>query len=447
MLNHIPALLLAAAAVLSAAEPRVIFHEDFSRAATGGLPEGWQFWSPRPTMQLATAARPGAFRMAGNGNPHAKGRLWRTLAGFEPGAWYRFEARYAADKVPNPANAALAVVQLAGNQSTHVLTIDQRSGGNIRAALVLQMPAKAGSSLEMHLFAGFIPQGSIEWQEVKVSHLAGYAPPSRPVRLAVIDSQPPRKGPAEASARHYAAEIDRACAGSPRTDLVLLPENFNKSKVEPEAPVTMDSEYMRIVREAARRNKVYLAGSLFEERDGVAFNAGFVIDRQGQPAGYYRKSHLTIGEMLFSQISRGDDLNVIRTDFGVIGLSVCFDFHFPESARLLALQGAELLLVPMASDGRLKEDGMQRGAEHAGKTYVLENRIPVVFAATLGSTVQPSLIIDQNGVVLARSNSENHIIRANLDLAAKSLRWSGNDFRSIHQAGRRPELYRRLGPE
>ena len=114
---------------------------------------------------------------------------------------------------------------------------------------------------------------------------------------------------------------------------------------------------------------------------------------------------------------------------------------------MLAVKGAELVLVPMASDGRLKEDGMQRGAEISGKSFVMENRIPVIFAATLGSTVQPSLIIDQNAVVLARSTSEKHMIHATLDLAAKALRWSGDDFGGIHRVGRRPEMYGPLGLE
>ncbi len=72
----------------------------------------------------------------------------------------------------------------------------------------------------------------MEWREVKVTRVAGYKPPSRPVRVAVVDS-----------------------AGAAKTDLVLLPENFNKSKVTPQEPVSFDSAYMRTVREAARRNR------------------------------------------------------------------------------------------------------------------------------------------------------------------------------------------------
>ena len=201
---------------------------------------------------------------------------------------------------------------------------------------------------------------------------------------------------------------------------------------------------MSLLRDAARRNRVYVTGSIQEEREGAVFNTAVLIDREGGLAGYYRKSHLTVGEMVFSNLSRGDEVKLFETDFGKIGVLVCFDFHFPEVARMLALRGAELLLVPMASDGRLLDDGGHRGAEHSGKAFVVENRIPVAFAATLGSTRQPSLIIDQHGKIVARSTSERHINEATLDLAADEIQWSGDGFRAVYKVGRRPGMYREL---
>jgi hypothetical protein len=81
----------------------------------------------------------------------------------------------------------------------------------------------------------------------------------------------------------------------------------------------------------------------------------------------------------------------------------------------------------------------------AGALAAAEARDVILYKATLASTVQPSLIIDQNAVVLARSSSEKHIVQATLDLAAKARRWSGDDFSGIHRVGRRPEMYGALG--
>lgn len=439
-MKALPAVLFAAAAFGQAP----LFHETFSHPQPNGVPRGWEFWSPRPTMTPAISGHPGGFRMAGNGREQAKGRIWRTITGFRTGQWYRFEVRYTLANVPNPENTVLAVVEMAGSQNLRVLTIEERSGNRVRAGLTMQVPEKAGNSLRFHLFAGYIPKGWVEWSEVTVRHVPGYAPKPRPVRLAVVDGRPPKPGTAMDSARFYSGEIDKACGGA-RTDIVLLPENFNKSNVEPAAPVAMNSAYMRLIREAARRNRTYLAGSLYEDHDGIPFNAGFLIDRQGNLAGYYRKSHLTIGERIFSDIGRGDEVTVFKTDFGVIGLEVCFDFHFPEVARMLALKGAELVLVPMAADDRHREGNVARSAEYTGKAFVIDNRIPVVFAATLASDRQPSLIIDQFASVLARSDSSHHIIAADLDLAAVPVRWSGDSFHSIDIVGRRAEMYRDLG--
>jgi predicted amidohydrolase len=421
-----------------------IFREDFTGPLKGGVPQGWDFWSPSRQMQLSTSSRRGGFTMSGAGNSQAKGRLWRAISGFRAGEWYRFTVRTRVERIADPRNTVLAVIELAGSQNWHVLMPESAGPQEMRLGFTLQFPNLPTPELKLHLFAGFIPDGSVEWRDVSIERLDGYVRPKRPVRLAVVDSKPAKPGSPEAGAAHYAAEIDRACRGA-KTDLVLLPENFNKSNVTPADPWSLDSPLMATIRAAARRNRVYVAGSLFQDDHGIAFNTGFLIDREGRIAGTYRKSHLTVGEMLFATIGRGDELPVFNADFGKIGLAVCYDFHFPEVARLLALRGAELVLVPMAADDRLREDGTAASAEHSGKAFVLENRIPVAFAATLGRTVQPSLIIDQHAKVRARSSDEEHIIAADLDLADPALRWSGDEWRYKYTVGRRPELYRALG--
>ncbi len=94
---------------------------------------------------------------------------------------------------------------------------------------------------------------------------------------------------------------------------------------------------------------------------------------------------------------------------------VCVDLHYPEAPRLAAQMDAEIILVPFAADGRLKEDGYARGAEYSGRAFALENRIPVIFSATL-------------------------------DLEAKVIQaWTGEDFHALQIVGRRPELYNGLG--
>jgi predicted amidohydrolase len=368
----------------------------------------------------------------------------REISGLQTGEWYRFDVRYATTGIANAENAVLAVIQWANDRTLRALAPARGGSGETQATLSMQLPENSKGTVTLHLFAGFIPNGHVDWLEAKVSLLPGEKKPTRPVRVAVIDSRPAVPGSVDDNARHYSVEIDKACAQQPHPDIILLPENFNVSSVKGDAAVALDSAYIQTMREAARRNRVYVTGSIREQREGTHFNTAVLIDREGRIAGRYSKAHLTIREMLFSGLSRGDEFKVFQTDFGKVGVLICWDFHFPEAARAVALRGADLLLVPMAADGRLLEGKVHRGAEYSGKAFVLENRIPVVFAATWGATAQPSLIIDQHAAILARSSDAAHIISATLDLDEKAYQWSSDDFQTTYKVGRRPELYGEL---
>ncbi|VAW18019.1 hypothetical protein MNBD_BACTEROID01-2122 [hydrothermal vent metagenome] len=76
-----------------------------------------------------------------------------------------------------------------------------------------------------------------------------------------------------------------------------------------------------------------------------------LIDRKGQIVGKYHKTHLTVREQFIKSISPGNEYPVFRTDFGKVGLMVCYDNHFPEVARILAVKGAELIAYPSMGDG------------------------------------------------------------------------------------------------
>ena len=79
---------------------------------------------------------------------------------------------------------------------------------------------------------------------------------------------------------------------------------------------------------------------------GVPFNSSVVIDRQGELLGTYDKQHLWALERFYFR--SGCDCPVFDTDFGRIGVMICYDMGFPEVARMLALQGADLILCPSA---------------------------------------------------------------------------------------------------
>lgn len=98
------------------------------------------------------------------------------------------------------------------------------------------------------------------------------------------------------------------------------------------------------------------AGSIPERgEDGSVYNTAFVFDRKGEQAAAHRKMHLfdidVTGGQFFREsdtLSAGRQVTVFDTEFGKIGLCICFDLRFPELARLMVLQGAGIILVPAA---------------------------------------------------------------------------------------------------
>ena len=89
--------------------------------------------------------------------------------------------------------------------------------------------------------------------------------------------------------------------------------------------------------------------------DGRIYNTAYVFDREGQCAARHRKMHLfnidvAGGQRFFESdtLSAGNVVTVFDTEFGKLGLCVCYDIRFPELSRLMALRGAKAILVPAA---------------------------------------------------------------------------------------------------
>lgn len=85
------------------------------------------------------------------------------------------------------------------------------------------------------------------------------------------------------------------------------------------------------------------------DADGRIYNCSYVLDRNGVEVGHFRKVHLTYAEIRRG-LSHGSDFPVFDLDFGRVGIMICFDNYFPESARILGNRGAELIVYPLYGD-------------------------------------------------------------------------------------------------
>lgn len=144
-----------------------------------------------------------------------------------------------------------------------------------------------------------------------------------------------------------------------KPDLVTLGEMFQCPYVTQNFPLYAEEEggdtWQRLSQLAAKHQVYLSAGTVPELDGGKVYNTAYVFDRQGRQIAKHRKVHLfdidVEGGQSFREsdtLSAGNQVTVFDTEFGKIGICVCFDFRFPELGRLMALKGAKLILVPAA---------------------------------------------------------------------------------------------------
>ena len=149
----------------------------------------------------------------------------------------------------------------------------------------------------------------------------------------------------------------------------------------------------------ARENRVVLVTSLFERRAaGLYHNTAVVFESDGSICGMHRKMHIPDDPAYYEKFyfSPGDlGFHPIRTSVGRLGLQVCWDQWYPEGARLMALQGADLLIYPTAigyeSTDTPEEQQRQRQAWMTiQRSHAIANGIPVVSVNRVGHEPDPS---------------------------------------------------------
>lgn len=150
------------------------------------------------------------------------------------------------------------------------------------------------------------------------------------------------------------------CVSKENPDLVMAGEMFCCPYETEKFPAYAEEEggpvWTRLSGLAARYGIYLAAGSVPElDRQGRVYNTAYVFDREGRQIARHRKVHMfdiqVEGGQHFQEsrtLTPGSDSTVFDTEFGRMGICICFDFRFPELARKMVLEGARLLLVPAA---------------------------------------------------------------------------------------------------
>lgn len=189
----------------------------------------------------------------------------------------------------------------------------------------------------------------------------------------------------------------------------------------------------------ARKFGVVLVTSLFERRAaGLYHNTAVVFEKDGSIAGKYRKMHIPDDPAYYEKFyfTPGDlGFHPIHTSVGKLGVQVCWDQWYPEGARLMALQGADLLIYPTAigyesSDAPEEQERQREAWTTVQRGHAVANGLPVIAVNRVGLEEDPSgqtngiqfwgssFVAGPQGELLARaSNSEEENLVVTVDLA------------------------------
>lgn len=226
-------------------------------------------------------------------------------------------------------------------------------------------------------------------------------------------------------------------------DLILFPElaltgYFTREKTR-ELAENLQGRSIRAIQEYARTYNMMIVFGFPELIGRDVYDSAVVINHDGEILGAYQKIHLWDEETEY--FSYGENFCVWDTHIGKIGIMICFDTEFPETARLLALQGAQLILAPTANMPPFENTQRLQIPCRA-----IENQVFVATTNRVGSEESTrffgeSAAADPSGNLLVRADQteSGYLVEFELDDICKARE------KPDYLNDRRPELYKDLG--
>ncbi len=373
--------------------------------------EKWQFSSQRSELSpnyFIDSEIPyhgfSSLAIEGGGNDIANG-CWYTTVDVKPDSWYEFKVYFLAEHIDEPNLSVLArilwydgdenQVARAEYPSTIAKKTDDVWGLIQQKYLVPDGAIKA----KIELVYRWDADGTVRFGGVSLEKTNDSGP--RIVRLATIHHRPKNSSGPEENLRQFAKLIDQAAAG--HADIVCLPEgatmvgtglNYVSASEPIPGPTT------NFLGEVAKKHHMYIVAGMLEKDGETVYNCAVLIDRNGEVAGKYHKVSLP-REEIEGGVTPGKALPVFETDFGKIGMMICWDVTFPEAARTLAFKGAEVIFLPIWG-----------GHLTLAKARALENQVYLVSSTYSMKTA----VFDQEGEIIEEATDEDPVIVVEVDL-------------------------------
>lgn len=183
----------------------------------------------------------------------------------------------------------------------------------------------------------------------------------------------------------------------------------------------------------------------FYVQEGIGkYDASLFINQEGALLGLSKMVHIINAHQFYEKnyyTPSDDGFKVFQTPIGKIGVIVCFDRHLPESFRLCALQGAQLILIPTAN---VKNEPL-KVFEWELRIAAMQNHLFIAMCNRVGiegemAFAGESLVVGPDGSVIAKANDREQLFLADIDLAAIEAVRRERDYLQV----RRPEMYHGL---
>ena len=283
---------------------------------------------------------------------------------------------------------------------------------------------------------------------------------SKVVRCGLIQCSNPLNDPNRSIADIQKAMVDKHLpmideAGKKGVQILCLQEIFNGPYFCPSqdpkwygaAEEVPDGPTCTLMAEYAKKYKMVMIVPVYErEMSGVLYNTAAVIDADGAYLGKYRKQHIPhvnpgFFEKFFFKPGNGG-YPVFRTRYAKVGIYICYDRHFPEGARCLGLNGAEIVFNPSATTAGLSQHlwKIEQPAHAVANGYFMGciNRVGTEAPWNIGKFYGTSYFVNPRGEILAQaSEDKDELLVHDLDFA--QIEAARNTWQFYRD--RRPEAY------
>lgn len=409
-------------------------------APDGGREESWSTRSARDEIRPTFKDEgEGHLVLESDGRPGLAG-CWTKKFPVEGGRWYHFSAWRRAVNVSNAQRSGPVRVTWLDRTGGKAL-LDQSETKTLRPGAIARSEPeypddgapdaagwaeitgdfrapKATVAAEVELHLRWASDARVEWRDIQLLPIT--APVDRILRLATVNYTPNRGSPA-ANREGYAPLIVEAAKRG--ADLIVLGETVTQigtklsyADVAESIPGPSTEYFGRL----ARENNLHVVVGIMERDGHLVYNTSVLLSAEGEMLGKYRKVALPRGEVE-AGIQPGTEYPVFATKLGKIGMMICYDGFFPEVARRLANNGAEIIAWPVAGCNPLL--AAARACEN--HVYIVSNSYSYTDPQWM-----PSAIYDHEGQIVGRPSAEDAVVVAEVNLT-RHVHWpSLGDFKA-----------------